>query len=98
MAHDFNNILMALTGNLTMARLRLSRGMKPCRIWNMPLTRSTRPAKLTAQLLTFARDSVPQRTAINLHHALKEMVRTLTSAGREIMLQVRVERYPRCIR
>ena len=72
-AHDFNNILTGITGNLSLARLEAR--TDPERLG--PLLDSAeaaaqRAARLTAQLLTFARGGVPARRSVGIAEVVRE--------------------------
>ncbi|HTM46319.1 MAG TPA: PAS domain S-box protein [Polyangiaceae bacterium] len=76
-AHDFNNLLTVVLGNADMLQTRLA-GMEHPRLlgWSKDISRAAeRAAELTAQLLTFSRKQVVQRTALNLNEVIAETER-----------------------
>src|SRR5437899_1103339 len=74
MAHDFNNILMTVTGNLSMARATMA--AQPSAVdWLTDAERACVTAKrLTWQLLTFSKGGVPNRKTVALGPVLEKSV------------------------
>jgi PAS domain S-box-containing protein len=74
MAHDFNNILMKVMGNVSMARATMSR--RPATPdWLGEAEQACISARhLTWQLLTFSKGGVPARKAVALGPMLQEAV------------------------
>jgi PAS domain S-box-containing protein len=64
-AHDFNNILMAVMGNVSMARAT-TRTAAVARALDEANEACVRARQLTWQLLTFSRGGVPVKTAVDL--------------------------------
>jgi PAS domain S-box-containing protein len=80
-AHDFNDILMAIMGNISLARLE-----QPHRAVGDALTAAeqacVRARQLTWRLLTFSKGGVPVKTTLALPRLLDESVRlALTGAA-----------------
>ena len=61
LAHDFNNILAGILGNVSIARLRAARGMDPGPSLESAEQAVARAKGITAQLLTFSRGGAPVR-------------------------------------
>jgi PAS domain S-box-containing protein len=72
-AHDYNNILTAIMGNLSMAMLD-AEGESELAKCLKEAERATRSARdLTQQLLTFAKGGEPVRSAVDLSEIVREM-------------------------
>ncbi len=61
LAHDFNNILAGILGNLSIARIRAQKGQDPGAYLDSAEGAVERAKGITAQLLTFARGGAPVR-------------------------------------
>jgi len=71
-AHDFNNILMAVMGNVSMARMTMPRtGMSDNWLGEAEQA-CVRARQLTWQLLTFSKGGVPTRKTIAIDRILRE--------------------------
>jgi PAS domain S-box-containing protein len=81
-AHDFNNILMAIMGNVSMARVKIPRG-PATRALDEAQQACTRARQLTWQLLTFSRGGVPVKKRITIAGVLKESA-TLAVRGSNV--------------
>jgi two-component system cell cycle sensor histidine kinase/response regulator CckA len=92
-AHEFNNILMAIHGYAALALSRLGAG-DPVRPWATEIQKaSDRAATLTRQLLAFSRQQVLRPKALDLAREIAEiekLVRPLI--GEHIALSVEVAR------
>jgi len=75
MAHDFNNILMAIIGNLSMARATTSRNASAADWLAEAEQACVRARHLTWQLLTFSKGGVPKRKTVTAGPILQESVR-----------------------
>jgi len=73
-AHDFNNILMAIVGNLSLAKLCLTHAPEVLQILDAAENASLRAQHLTQQLLTFAKGGLPVKTLVSIRDVLKEAV------------------------
>ena len=71
-AHDFNNLLTAVLGNLELATLR-TQDKKLLRILASASTAAERGAKLTEQLLAFAREQHLAPHVVNLNELVSHM-------------------------
>jgi PAS domain S-box-containing protein len=71
-AHDFNNILMAIMGNISMARATMPAGVAA----GVPLAEAehacVRARQVTWQLLTFSKGGVPLRKPVGIARLLEE--------------------------
>ncbi|MBN1490725.1 MAG: PAS domain S-box protein [Phycisphaerae bacterium] len=80
-AHDFNNILTAIFGNVELANLALDSepNPNPRLVESLHQIRqsSRRAAALTRQLLAFSRRQISQPQALDLNHTLTEMQKML---------------------
>jgi PAS domain S-box-containing protein len=87
-AHDFNNFLMIISGNIPTIRKEVS-SEKAIRALQSIDTASQRAASLTRQLLTFARRQSVQPQAIELAERLEALREVLNSGlGRSITLVI----------
>ena len=83
-AHEFNNLLMVVTGNLELLRDKLPAGSAPERWINTALQGATRGADLTQSLLAFARERPlnPRPTDLNeLVDGVIDMSRKMLGPG-----------------
>ena len=81
-AHDFNNILMAVMGNVSMARASMPPGTAP-RALEEAEQACVRARQLTWQLLTFSRGGVPLKKTITIPRLLEESA-TLALRGSNV--------------
>ncbi len=72
-AHDFNNLLTIIVGNLDLLRLRFVNDTKAARHVEMALMGADRGAKLTHQLLAFARKQPLEPRPVNLAQLLPDL-------------------------
>ncbi|MGV3654569.1 MAG: response regulator [Noviherbaspirillum sp.] len=72
-AHDFNNVLQVITGNLQMLRLTLVGHQEAQARLNAAAYAADRGAKLSSQLLAFARRQPLQPVSTNLGRVLRGM-------------------------
>jgi signal transduction histidine kinase len=82
-AHDFNNLLQAVIGNLDLVKARVT-DPKIMRFVEQALAASERGAKLTGQLLAFARRQRLEPVAIDVNalvRGLADMLRTSVGEG-----------------
>jgi signal transduction histidine kinase len=82
-AHDFNNLLQAVIGNLDLVKARVT-DPKIRRFVDQALAASERGAKLTGQLLAFARRQRLEPVAIDVNalvRGLADMLHTTTGGG-----------------
>lgn len=88
-AHDFNNILGIISGNLELLELELeSQGAKNKRIENIKKS-CERAGSLTRQLLGFSRKQATQSEACNINQLIEQMYELL---ARSVTPQILVER------
>jgi PAS domain S-box-containing protein len=73
-AHDFNNILMAVMGNVSMARVTVPAGSPAAVSLAEAEQACLRARQLTWQLLAFSRGGVPVKKTTPIARALKESV------------------------
>jgi len=72
-AHDFNNILQVISGNLHLLRAMTDNNPATAKRLEIALRSVDRGAKLSSQLLAFARRQPLQPTIINLARAVRNM-------------------------
>jgi PAS domain S-box-containing protein len=72
MAHDFSNILMAVMGNVSMARATMPRAGSAASWLTEAEQACVRARQLTWQLLTFSKGGVPSRKTVALAPILQE--------------------------
>jgi len=91
-AHDFNNILMAVQGYIALALSRVQPN-DPVRAWLEEVRKaSDRAANLTRQLLAFSRQQVLRPQVLDLVRELHEFEKLLgPMLGEQIRLTVRAE-------
>ncbi len=73
-AHDFNNILVAILGNISLAKLRLEPDSDIIHLLEKAENASERARDLTQQLLTFSRGGEPIKRVVNVATLLKDTV------------------------
>lgn len=71
-AHDFNNLMMAVTGNLELAMLDLNRDSRAFSNISQALTATQKAASLTRQMLAYAGRGRFVLQAVNLDDLLKD--------------------------
>lgn len=74
LAHDFNNMLTAILGNLTLAMLDLDRTATVFRSLETAETAALRAQDLTKQLLTFARGGAPVKRTVAIGELVRDSV------------------------
>jgi len=72
-AHDFNNILAAIMGSVSLAQRRLAQGEDVTRFLDNAMQAARRGATLTQRMLAFARKQELQLEPIDLIAAVREM-------------------------
>ncbi|MFP6874457.1 MAG: response regulator [Verrucomicrobiales bacterium] len=72
-AHDFNNILTVMLGNLSLAEMKLPEGIDGCVELEQARAATLRAQNRVYQLLTFAKGGVPIRQRLDLQRAMKEV-------------------------
>ncbi len=90
LAHDFNNLLQVISGNLEMARGHVT-AERPLRQIGNAARAADRGAKLTKQLLAFARKTRLEPTSLGLNAlvlAFAEVIETTLGAGIVLRLEL----------
>src|SRR5262249_23648848 len=72
-AHDFNNLLTVIVGNLELLKNRVGADARAARHVDMALMGADRGARLTHQLLAFARRQPLEPRAVNLAQLLPDL-------------------------
>ncbi len=73
-AHDFNNLLTIIIGSLELLRRSVGRDGKAIERVDMVMVAAERAARLTRQLLAFARRQPLQPEIVNLGHLMQELL------------------------
>lgn len=90
-AHDFNNVLQIIAGNLQLMQLESDQSEQTKKYLSSAVDAVDRGAKLAAQLLAFARRQPLQPVVVNLARILRDMDDLLRRAlGETIELETRV--------
>jgi len=90
-AHNFNNLLMGIQGNATLARLDVTPS-SPAHQKLENIERLVRSgAKLTSQLLGYAREGRYEVRPISLNHLVNETSHTFAQARKDIRVQLDLE-------
>ncbi len=79
-AHDFNNILQAILGNVSLIKQRLADPVSLGRYADSIEQSARRAANLTGQLLTFARVAPQQMRPIDLNHCVENSMKLLAAS------------------
>ena len=70
-AHDYNNLLTAIIGNITLARTYLDKDAKPFRLLDHALTASKTAKTLTQKLITFSKGGSPKKQVTAVDRLIK---------------------------
>ncbi len=90
LAHDFNNILTAIIGNLSLIKLRMSKTDCPSKLLELvekAETASLRAQGLTQQLLTFSKGGAPIKKAATIQELILSTVE-FTLRGSKVRYEV----------
>lgn len=88
LAHDFNNLLTVIIGSLELLRRSVGRDDKALERIDMVNIAAERAARLTQQLLAFARRQPLQPEVVNLGHLMQENLPLIRRAvGESIMVE-----------
>src|SRR6185295_16296348 len=89
-AHDFNNILTVIHGNLSLLRMGLLTKTEPFSAVDQAINAAERAANLTRQLLTFSRRQPMQPHDLDLNEVVANMTKMLQRLiGEHIALEAR---------
>jgi PAS domain S-box-containing protein len=89
-AHDFNNILAAISGSIEIAQRRLAAGQDPAQFLENAMQGAQRGATLTQRLLSFARKQELQLAPVDLIAAIRETAEMLErTIGPDVTLETR---------
>jgi PAS domain S-box-containing protein len=89
-AHDFNNILAAISGSIEIAQRRLAAGQDPGQFLNNALQGAQRGATLTQRLLSFARKQELELAPLDVVAVIRETAGMLErTIGSDVTLQTR---------
>jgi PAS domain S-box-containing protein len=70
-AHDYDGLLTAIIRNISMARLTLSPGHKAFMLLSRALEASETAKHLTQKLITFSKDSAPEKSIVSVARLVK---------------------------
>jgi len=73
-AHDYNNLLTAIIGNITLAQTYLDPEDKPFKLLGHALVASNTAKKLTQKLITFSKGGSPNKAVISVDRLVKGAV------------------------
>ncbi|UCD79695.1 MAG: response regulator [Desulfobacterales bacterium] len=73
-AHDYNNLLTAIIGNITLAQTYLNKDDKPFRLLNHALVASQTARSLTQKLITFSRGGSPNKEITAVERLVRSAV------------------------
>jgi len=73
-AHEFNNLLMAIMGNISLAKLYSHPGSEVCEPLDRVEQASFRAQSLTHKLITYARGGAPVKQIVSISDLLKDSV------------------------
>ena len=91
-AHDFNNILMVITGHIHTLKKIAGNDAKGLRAVQAIETATQRGASLTRQLLTFARRQSVNPQTVDLRNSIHSVREVLdTGLGRAVQLQINLD-------
>ncbi len=74
-AHDFNNILMGLFGNISLAKMKLSKDRSSLKYLEDAENSLNWATSLTKQLLTFSKGGSPIKETISLEQLIEDVVK-----------------------
>lgn len=86
-AHNFNNIMTSLYGNITLAKLETKDKPKALAYLQKAESSMEEAARLTRQLLTFAKGGAPLKELFNIEPLIRNIA-TLNLAGSDIKLHL----------
>jgi len=89
LAHDFNNILTAILGNISLARIYSNPGDKVLAKLNEAEKGAVRAQELTRQLLTFSKGGAPVKQTTSLGELLRDTV-NFSLAGSKAKCRFRI--------
>lgn len=72
LAHDFNNFLTGILGNLSLAKLEIGPGHPVARSLDAMEKASLRAKDLTQQLLTFSKGGAPEKATVSITELVRE--------------------------
>jgi PAS domain S-box-containing protein len=90
-AHNFNNLLMGIQGNASLMLLETDEAHQHRKMLKRIESQVQSGAKLTSQLLGYARKGKYQIRLLNLNEVVKETIDTFTSARKEIRVHLDLE-------
>jgi len=84
LAHDFNNVLTTILGNVSMAKYQVPPESDILELLNEAETASKRAQSLTNQLLTFAKGGAPVKETASLENIIRESARFVMSGSKSV--------------
>ncbi|MBI5453710.1 MAG: PAS domain S-box protein [Deltaproteobacteria bacterium] len=89
-AHEFNNVLTGIYGNISLAKMMLSPAGRPYEAVSRAEAATLRAGDLTKQLLTFSRGGTPVKRAVSIKDAVREWC-FLASRGSQAKCEYDIE-------
>ena len=83
-AHDFNNILTAIIGNISLCKYLIDEGSKIYKKLDIAERAAEKAKDLVAQLMTFAKGSMPVKKNISIKTLINDLVNFLLSGSNAI--------------
>ncbi len=90
LAHDFNNILTAILGNVSLARMSVDEKSEVWELLGNAETSCFRARDLSYQLLTFSKGGSPRMESMELLPVVRESVR-MAVAGTSVLVNIQTE-------
>ncbi len=95
LAHDFNNHLMAIIGNITLARMQLGASSDVTGLLEQAEQACLQARHVTQQLLTFAKGGEPVKELISLDELIRSTAKfTMSGAKTQCMLNIAEDLWP----
>ena len=88
-AHDFNNILVAIMGNISLAKLSLAENEEVVSLLSDAEKATDRAKDLTQQLLTFAKGGHPIKMATDIEHIIRDAA-SLSLRGTKVICEMNI--------
>ena len=83
-AHDFNNILIAIMGNIELAKMKEKKSSETFEILDSALKAGMRAKSLTGQLLTFSKGGDPIKSVASVEELIRESADFILRGSRAV--------------
>ncbi len=95
LAHDFNNILTAILGNIDLLLLRLAEGSEEYRLAQAVQEAAESGARVSRQLTAFAKGQIVKPVNLDLRYTVQQVSRTLLPIlGEDVHLELSLDEMP----